>query len=198
MTHPAARVVALYLPQFHPTPENDRWWGAGFTEWRNVARARPLFPGHNQPRIPGELGFYDLRVSETRDRQASLARLAGVEAFAYWHYWFAGQRLLNTPADDMLMSGKPAFSFLLAWANRSWQGIWHGADGRVLIEQDYPAGDIERHGSLLMKFMRDPRYFRVNSEGRLSTSSSRNPCRAGPRTSMPYDGTSRRMTSGSI
>jgi len=158
---PKTRAVAFFLPQFHPTPENDRWWGPGFTEWRNVARGRRLFPGHHQPKIPRELGFYDLRLAETRDQQAALARRARIEAFAYWHYWFAGRRLLSAPVDAILESGAPPFPFMLAWANRTWQGIWHGADGRTLITQTYPADDIEEHGSLLLRFMSDDRYLRV-------------------------------------
>src|SRR5579862_4619695 len=126
LQRPSVRAVAFYLPQFHPIPENDEWWGPGFTEWTNVARARPLFRGHHQPNLPGELGFYDLRLPETRAAQAALAQAHGLEAFCYWHYWFAGDRLLERPFDEVLTSGEPDFGFCLAWANQSWTGIWHG------------------------------------------------------------------------
>ena len=133
-----ARVIAFYLPQFHPIPENDEWWGPGFSEWRNVAKARPLFRGHYQPRIPGELGFYDLRVPETRWAQAELARTHGVEGFCYWHYWFAGRRILERPFNEVLRFKEPDFPFCLAWANQTWTGIWHGLRDKILIEQTYP------------------------------------------------------------
>lgn len=137
-----ARVLAFYLPQFHPVPENDEWWGAGFTEWINVAKARPRFPGHYQPRMPGELGFYDLRVPETRQDQVDLAREHGVAAFVYWHYWFGnGRRILERPFQEVLQSGRPDFPFCLAWANQTWSGVWHGAPGKVLIAQEYPGLD---------------------------------------------------------
>ena len=121
-----ARVVAFFLPQFHPIAENDEWWGAGFSEWTNAAKARPLFPGHAQPHLPADLGFYDLRLEETREAQAGLARRYGVEAFCYWHYWFAGRRILQRPYEEMLASGRPDFPFCLGWANQTWSGIWHG------------------------------------------------------------------------
>jgi Glycosyltransferase WbsX len=160
-----ARVVALYLPQFHPIPENDLWWGPGFTEWTNVTRARPLFRGHRQPYLPGELGFYDLRLAETRIAQADLARAYGVEAFCYWHYWFAGERLLERPFAEVLASGQPDFPFCLAWANQSWTGIWHGAPGRVLKEQTYPGiADYEAHFYAVLPALTDRRYVRVGSE----------------------------------
>src|ERR1700730_1489214 len=131
----AIRAIAFHLPQFHPIPENDEWWGKGFTEWTNVARARPLYPGHVQPRLPSELGYYDLRVAETRAQQSALAREYGVEGFCYWHYWFEGRRILERPFSEVLTSGQPDFPFCLGWANQSWTGIWHGAADRVLIEQ---------------------------------------------------------------
>lgn len=158
-----ARVLALYLPQFHPIPENDRWWGPGFTEWRNVARARPLFRGHRQPHLPGELGFYDLRLPETRRAQAALAKEHGVEAFAYWHYWFEGRRLLERPFREVIESGDPECPFCIAWANHSWTGVWIGLDDRVLVEQTYPGkGDVDAHFEALLPALRDKRYFRVD------------------------------------
>ena len=158
-----ARVVAFYLPQFHPIPENDEWWGPGFSEWTNAARARSLFRGHAQPHLPADLGFYDLRLSESREAQAELARRYGVEAFCYWHYWFAGRRILERPYDEMLSNGRPDFSFCLGWANQTWSGIWHGAQDRILIEQTYPGPEDDRlHFQHVLSAFRDARYFRVD------------------------------------
>jgi lipopolysaccharide biosynthesis protein len=157
-----ARVIAFYLPQFHPIPENDQWWGKGFTEWTNVAKAQPLFPGHYQPHVPADLGFYDLRVAETRQDQASMALEFGVDAFCYYHYWFAGRRLLERPFNEVLNSGRPDFPFCLCWANQSWSGVWHGAPDRVLIEQTYPGyDDHARHFDWLAKAFSDRRYVTV-------------------------------------
>jgi len=155
--------VAFYLPQFHPIPENDDWWGAGFTEWTNVARARPLFPGHDQPHIPADLGFYDLRVPEVRAAQAELAGCHGIEAFCYWRYWFNGRQVLQRPFQEVLSSGQPRLGFCLAWANENWTGIWAGDSSRVLIEQTYPGrDDYARHFLDVLPAFRDERYFRVN------------------------------------
>ena len=157
------RTIAFHLPQFHPIPENDAWWGPGFTEWTNVAKARPLFRGHQQPLRPADLGYYDLRVAETRAAQGALAKQYGVNAFCYWHYWFAGQRLLERPVEEMIASGSPDQPFCLGWANQTWTGIWHGAPGRILMEQTYPgAEDDQRHFDALLPAFADPRYFRVD------------------------------------
>ncbi|HXS08115.1 MAG TPA: glycoside hydrolase family 99-like domain-containing protein, partial [Rhizomicrobium sp.] len=158
-----ARVLAFYLPQFHPIPENDEWWGAGFTEWTNVAKAKPLYAGHVQPRLPADLGFYDLRVPEVRELQAGLARKAGIESFCYWHYWFGnGRRILERPFEEVLASGKPDFPFCLAWANVSWTGVWHGLSGKTLVEQTYPGkADEEAHFRWAQRAFEDPRYSKV-------------------------------------
>lgn len=159
----AARLVAIYLPQFHPTPENDKWWGRGFTEWTNVAKAKPLFKNHYQPRLPADLGFYDLRVPEVREAQAELARNAGIEAFCYYHYWFNGVRLLERPFNEVLASGTPDFPFCICWANHTWSGIWDGAPNRLLIEQTYPGQeDNQAHFMAVLDAFRDRRYLRTN------------------------------------
>ena len=139
-------VIAFYLPQFHPTKENDLWWGRGFTEWTNVGKAKPLFKGHYQPKVPADLGYYDLRISEVREQQAKLAREAGVNAFCYWHYWFGGEgrQLLNEIIDDVRISGKPDFPFCLGWANESWKKKQWNVDGsgdQLLMEQRYEGID---------------------------------------------------------
>ncbi len=160
-----ARIVAFYLPQYHPIPENDEWWGPGFTEWINVAKARPMFRDHYQPRLPANLGFYDLRLPETRLAQAELARAHGVEAFCYWHYWFAGRRLLERPFAEVLSSKEPNFPFCLGWANQTWTGIWHGLKDKVLIAQTYPGrADYERHFAAVLPAFRDPRYLTVEGK----------------------------------
>jgi lipopolysaccharide biosynthesis protein len=160
---PNYRALAFYLPQYHPIPENDEWWGPGFTEWTNTVKARPLFPGHRQPNLPADIGFYDLRVPEVREQQARLAREAGIEGFCYWHYWFAGRRILERPFSEVLTSGKPEFPFCLAWANESWQGVWHGCERRTLIEQTYPGdADYVAHFRSLLPAFHDPRYVRVD------------------------------------
>lgn len=158
----------MYLPQFHPVPENDLWWGKGFTEWTNVGKAKKLFPGHQQPRVPTELGYYDLRVPETREAQADLARDAGIEGFAYWHYWFGnGKTLLERPFREVLQSGKPDYPFCLAWANHSWYDkTWNknGTD-RLLAEQTYPGeADYEAHFKYVLDALRDSRYIRVDGK----------------------------------
>jgi len=159
------RLIAFYLPQFHPIPENDKWWGRGFTEWTNVVKARPLFRGHYQPHIPADLGFYDLRVPEVREAQAEMARAYGIEGFCYYHYWFAGRRLLERPFNEVLRSKKPDFPFCLCWANESWSGIWHGVPDRILIKQTYPGPEDEiAHFRFLLKAFTDTRYIKVDGK----------------------------------
>lgn len=163
---PRARLIANYLPQYHPIKENDEWWGKGYTEWVSVAQARPLFKGHEQPLLPGELGFYDLRLEETRLAQAILAKEHGIEAFCYWHYWLGGgKRLLERPFEEVLTSGKPDFPFCLGWANHSWKGVFFGAKNRKLIEQTYPGkSDYLEHFKLVFKAFSDKRYLTVNGK----------------------------------
>lgn len=156
------KTIAIHLPQFHPIPENDAWWGKGFTEWRNVSTAKPLFPGHYQPQIPADLGFYDLRLPEARQAQADLARAYGVHGFCYYHYWFNGRRILEQPVDQMLEDGTPDFPFMLCWANENWTRAWDGSEREVLLQQDYSDEDHRAHAMALMRYFRDPRYIRVN------------------------------------
>ncbi|MBL9136103.1 MAG: glycoside hydrolase family 99-like domain-containing protein [Verrucomicrobiales bacterium] len=157
-----ARLIALYLPQFHPIPENDAWWGKGFTEWTNVTRAQALFPGHYQPRLPSDLGFYDLRVPEVREAQAALARQHGIEGFCYWHYWFHGRRLLERPFQEVLQSGRPDFPFCLAWANESWSRSWLGDKRDILADQRYSHDDDLAHARWLAAAFADSRYLRIH------------------------------------
>ncbi|MPL93524.1 hypothetical protein SDC9_39656 [bioreactor metagenome] len=165
-----ARVIAFYLPQFHPIPENDEWWGKGFTEWTSVMKSKPLFRGHNQPNIPGELGFYDLRVHETREAQARLAKEAGIEGFCYWHYWFGGnKRLLERPFKEVLETGKPDYPFCLGWANHPWyQKLWdsNGKGDKLLIDQQYLGViDYENHFyEALLPAFKDKRYIQVEGK----------------------------------
>ena len=165
-----ARVIALYLPQYHHIPENDEWWGKGFTEWTNVAKARPLFKGHYQPRIPADLGFYDLRLPEVREQQAQLACEAGIEGFCYYHYWFGnGKQLLERPFNEVLVSGKPDFPFCLCWANHDWTNkTWQ--KGKVIqkdsmiMQMHYSHEDHIKHFLELLPAFRDKRYIKVDGK----------------------------------
>lgn len=171
MTIGKARVIAFYLPQFHPIPENDNWWGKGFTEWTNVGKAKPLFRGHYQPRVPADLGYYDLRMPEVREAQAEMARNAGIEGFMYWHYWFGnGKTLLERPFKEVLESGKPDFPFCLSWANHSWEKkTWNPSvqneKNKVLIEQLYPGKkDYIDHFYYNLRAFQDKRYIQVDGK----------------------------------
>jgi hypothetical protein len=156
------KVIAFYLPQYHPIEENNDWWGPGFTEWRNVTRARPNFVGHYQPHQPADLGYYDLRVPETRQQQADLARKYGVYGFCYHHYWFSGRRLLERPFNEVLASGSPDFPFCLSWANESWTRTWIDTDRDILLAQRFDPEDMERFIVDLIPAFRDRRYIKVD------------------------------------
>lgn len=163
------KVIALYLPQFHPIPENDEWYGKGFTEWTNVAQAKPLFKGHKQPRIPADLGFYDLRLPEVRYAQAEMAKEHGIDAFAFYHYWFGdGKQLLERPFQEILEDKHYTFPFMLHWANGSWfKKMWQaeGKGDQLLIEQTYPGQeDAINHFYTLLPAFRDNRYIRVDGK----------------------------------
>ena len=165
------KVIAYYLPQYHPIKENNAWWGDGFTEWTNVAKARPLYRGHYQPQIPRDLGFYDLRLPETRDAQAQLAKESGIDAFCYWHYWFGnGKQLLEKPLQEVVRIGKPDFPFCLAWGNHSWlKKSWNSDVNRLskelLIEQRYPGKkDVDDHFYALLPVFKDERYYKLHNK----------------------------------
>lgn len=158
------RPIAIYLPQFHPIKENDEWWGRGFTDWNNVVKAKPRFKGHYQPHLPADLGFYDLRLPETRQQQADLAAKYGIYGFCYYHYWFTGKRLLEKPLDAVVESGKPDFPFCLCWANENWARTWDGQDKQLLIKQDYSVEDDINHIHHLIRYFKDERYIKVDGK----------------------------------
>jgi hypothetical protein len=171
MNNIKARVIAFYLPQFHPIPENDKWWGKGFTEWTNVGKAKPLFKGHYQPRVPADLGYYDLRMPEIREAQAQMAREAGIEGFCYWHYWFGnGKRLLERPFNEVLESGKPDYPFCLGWANhswntRTWDPKFQNKKDSTIIEQLYPGiDDYINHFNTVLPAFKDNRYIKIDGK----------------------------------
>ncbi|QEC70268.1 glycosyl hydrolase [Panacibacter ginsenosidivorans] len=158
------RAIAIYLPQFHPIPENDAWWGKGFTEWTNVTKAKPLFEGHYQPHLPADLGFYDLRIAAVREAQAKLAAAHGIYGFCYYHYWFNGKQLLERPFKEVFESGRPDFPFMLCWANENWTRVWDGGDKEILMQQEHSAADDIKHIQTLLPYFKDKRYIKVNGK----------------------------------
>lgn len=164
-----AKLIAFYLPQFYPFKENDEWWGAGFTEWTNLAKARKLFPWHEQPKIPGELGFYDLRLEETRLAQAELAKKFGVDAFCYYYYRLnKNLHLMDFPLKAMFNSGKPDFPFMLCWANHNWEAKdWNSYDSfksKMLAKQEYgDEEDIKDFFMEVLPYFKDPRYLKIDN-----------------------------------
>ncbi|SOE20912.1 Glycosyltransferase WbsX [Spirosomataceae bacterium TFI 002] len=157
------KVLAIHLPQFHPFSQNDKWWGKGFTEWTNVVSAKKLFPGHHQPQLPSDLGFYDLRNPTVQAQQAALAAEYAISGFCYYHYWFSGTRLMKEPIDQILASKKPDFPFCFFWANESWSRRWMGEESNVLIKQEYSEEDDYNHAKWLVKAFKDDRYIKINN-----------------------------------
>jgi lipopolysaccharide biosynthesis protein len=158
-----SKLIAFYLPQFHRIPENSEWWGAGFTEWTNVAKGRPNFEGHYQPHIPKDLGFYDLDNKGVMREQAEYARLYGIAGFCFHYYWFSGRRILEKPIDNFLKSDIQ-IDFCFCWANENWTRTWDGDSERVLLEQKYSDGDEECLIQSMAEAFRDPRYICVESK----------------------------------
>jgi lipopolysaccharide biosynthesis protein len=156
------KAIAFYLPQYHPIPENDEWWGKGFTEWHNVTQSTPLFFDHYQPHLPADLGFYDLRLPEARKAQADLAQAYGIYGFCYYHYWFTGKRLLERPFNDVLATQQPDFPFCLCWPNENWTRRWDGQDQDILAGQIYSEDDDRQHLRYLATAFQDRRYIRIN------------------------------------
>ncbi len=164
MNHKQLRAIAFHLPQFHPIPENNEFWGKGFTEWTNVTLASPRFPNHYQPHLPSDLGFYDLRLEEARLAQEEYAKTYGLSGFCYYHYWFQGKKILNEPLDRKLANEKEDLPFMICWANENWTRNWDGQNNQVLLEQKYSEADDILHFEEFLRFFNDKRYIRVKDK----------------------------------
>ncbi|MGC4041468.1 MAG: glycoside hydrolase family 99-like domain-containing protein [Flavobacterium sp.] len=154
--------IAIHLPQFHPIPENDQWWGKGFTEWTNVAKSKSRFKGHYQPHLPADLGFYDLRLEEARLAQEAMAKSFGIYGFCYYHYWFNGKKVLYEPLDRKMQNPKEDFPFMMCWANENWTRVWDGSDNEILLQQNYSEEDDRNHILHLLHYFKDERYIKVD------------------------------------
>lgn len=158
------RIIAIHLPQYYPFPENDEWWGKGFTEWTNVTKAKPRFYKHYQPHLPADLGFYDLRLKECRIEQIKMAKEYGIYGFCYYHYWFNGKLIMEKPIEAMLNDKEEDFPFMLCWANENWHRNWEGNNNITLIEQKYSKEDDIAHFQYLLPYFQDPRYIKINGK----------------------------------